>query len=1393
MLRKVLILVLLAISALGASGLLCARTPAVSESMWIVELHDSPTVQFKGGVAQKVTAAGSARRKPMRATAPAVSGADRLRPDSPAVREYAAYLDRQRRQVLTRAETELDILIEPRFVYRHLRNGFAAAMSPKEARRLSSLPGVRSVQPDFIQRVHTDAGPAWVGAPDLWSGATGAPSPTLGEGAVLGVVDTGVNWDSIFFDVEQFGVPITNPRGEFFGLCDDPMLNIPCNDKLIGVYDFTDEGTNGFDPDGHGSHVASTAVGLQLGFNLDFDGPNGPAPPSNFQTSGVAPGASFISYKACEADPDEPAGNFICRGSATSAALEQAIEDEVDVVNFSIGGDAFNPWDAFQGNQRLFLNLREAGIVPAVSAGNSGPADGTVGSPANVPWVMAVANAEHGRILANRLVNVSGGPFALGELVGEGITGGTSGSPIVHARDFGNAFCGTGPAELGPECDDNTGASNPFSEGTFDGQIVVCDRGQYGRVEKGKNVELAGAAGMILANTQQQGASTNSDQHCLPATHVDAEQGDRLRDWLALGSNHRGRLTGTQRFVDPQAAGRLARSSSRGPDEFAPSVMKPNVTAPGSDILAAGTDINDSADGPSDNAANQVLFLGGTSMSSPNVAGAALLLRAANPGWGVDEVISALETTAVADKVRNADDSPARVPDRGAGGVQVDQAARIGLYLPVSETEFLNANPATGGDPGSLNLPGVVTDNCANSCTFTRTVRALESGTWQLSATGDLDIEVTPTTLNLAAGDQQQIEVTISRGQVELGAWGAGSVVLNPDSGQLAAQRLPVGAFISAGEVPGEQGFVSQTNRGRDQITFPQLVDLDELVVRTSPLLRPERREPSLAPDPSNLDPFDGADGTSTEFMEVEPGSMLLLAETFSSSAPDVDLFVGRDINGDGVAQENEAVCESISFDDIEKCEVEMPQAGTWWVRVQIFTGSGSSDAVPFEFAVFNESNDPSLVVSAPGAHPGGPLTIPVYWDQPEMLRGERWRGVIGVASAPDKLADIGLVPLRVTRGGENTPAETALFDGQVQPVVLPPGAVHDRLYFDVPPGMASLDVEIQGSLDDVTIRRLEFDELVDSVPLTPSAPAEVLVQADQSGERWTAAIANPDAGRYFMVLENDGQGESRVEVTASAPRAQSGASPVPRLGLWNALNRDIDIRQGVEWQIGGGGRFALWYTYDEAGLPTFYITDTVPDQDTPFFKAALFRSTSNGERFSLKAVGEVQITAIAEDRFMYAWRLNGNHGAEMFAPIHDRTCPTIPALGSDPTPLLGHWVSRDDRGEGVTLVITDDNEGWIRYYYDEANEPRWVLADSELPATLAGGNRMEVFDFRGWCIYCEEVPISQEIVGTLERVFLDSGVVREVSDYVARPPLNTSVDVDRELLKASSPGSCDN
>jgi len=154
--------------------------------------------------------------------------------------------------------------------------------------------------------------------------------------------------------------------------------------------------------------------------------------------------------------------------------------------------------------------------------------------------VIAVGNATHNTIYGSVVSDLAGGaspPPA--DLIGASLTGGIGQRTIVHARDYGNALCGIGEAELEARCEDNEGLSNPWGgEKPFNGEIVVCDRGTYGRVEKGKNVLLAGAGGYILANASEQGESVVADDHCLPATHLGKEEGDELREWLATGSGH---------------------------------------------------------------------------------------------------------------------------------------------------------------------------------------------------------------------------------------------------------------------------------------------------------------------------------------------------------------------------------------------------------------------------------------------------------------------------------------------------------------------------------------------------------------------------------------------------------------------------------------------------------------------------------------------------------------------------------------------------------------------------------------------------------------------------------------------------------------------------------------
>src|SRR5690606_9590827 len=239
------------------------------------------------------------------------------------------------------------------------------------------------------------------------------------------------------------GYDHSNPRGRFFGRCASSPGE--CNDKLIGIYDFSDEGArDGRDLTGHGTHVASIAVGNALDFSLQLPSGSVPRP-----ISGVAPHASLVSYKACRDDDPDTEQREACALSWLLDAIDQAVADGVDIINYSIGGvDVRGPWHCGArrcADEQAMLAAFEAGVLPVVAAGNEGPAPGSATSPGDAPWVVSVANASHDRLVANRLLGLGGGatpPPGMGTLVGVGQTNGSATLPITIPADFPG--CGIG-------------------------------------------------------------------------------------------------------------------------------------------------------------------------------------------------------------------------------------------------------------------------------------------------------------------------------------------------------------------------------------------------------------------------------------------------------------------------------------------------------------------------------------------------------------------------------------------------------------------------------------------------------------------------------------------------------------------------------------------------------------------------------------------------------------------------------------------------------------------------------------------------------------------------------------------------------------------------------------
>jgi subtilisin family serine protease len=287
----------------------------------------------------------------------------KINPNSAHVRKYVDFLEKRHNDTLQAAGASSSDAI---YNYTVALNGFAALLTPEEAENVSKQPGVVYVKLDELRFPQTDSSPGFLGLTD-----PGGPyeKDITGEGVVIGVVDTGI-WPEhpSFADDGSYGPSPVDPLPcEFGNTAHNPNdVSFTCNNKLLGAYQFLDtykvvfgeltdkEYDSARDDDGHGTHTASTAGGNSGVAASIFGIPRG-------TISGIAPRARVVAYRACALQG--------CFTSDTSAAIDQAVADGVDVINYSIGGGA-----SLTGFDDIaFLFAADAGVFAAVSAGNEGP------------------------------------------------------------------------------------------------------------------------------------------------------------------------------------------------------------------------------------------------------------------------------------------------------------------------------------------------------------------------------------------------------------------------------------------------------------------------------------------------------------------------------------------------------------------------------------------------------------------------------------------------------------------------------------------------------------------------------------------------------------------------------------------------------------------------------------------------------------------------------------------------------------------------------------------------------------------------------------------------------------------------------------------------------------
>lgn len=702
---------------------------AFQPTRFLIEFVEPAVATYKGGIAG------------FEATSAQASGEKRLDINSSKVESYANYLAKRQSLVMSEVKKRIPDLQEKASLTLTFNGVIVEYHGGDLKQRLRGVPGVKAVHEDSVVYVNMDASNDLIGSAQAWQQLGG--QAVAGKGINVAVIDTGVTFDHpMFADNGHDPVAVDSEAGADW--CDaNPTV---CNDKIavarfyeavssVHPDEFMD---SPWDMNGHGSHVAGTAVGNPVSATY-----NGVA--LNF--SGVAPGANLMVYKALWNTTDG-------RGSGLTLSLAEALEDAAadgaDVINNSWGGGAGgSPANSYYTS--IMQSLDEMGVVTVTSAGNSGPGPVTVGCPGCIEETITVASTQTGRVFGNEL-DVTG--F----------------DPIEAYMGNGN-FQVNSPitAELLPASqvdDTNIEACNAFAADAFAGKIALVSRGSCSFEQKANVVQDAGAVGMVLYNNADGVIIMSMGAATLPGVSILQAAGAEIE--AAWEAGMQATINPNFKAINEAAVDIMSDFSSRGPNGDS-SFLKPEIAAPGSDILSA-------APGPG------LAMMSGTSMAGPHVAGAAALVLASYGDVTPKQVKSILMTSAKGGILKEDGETAADAFDVGAGRLEMPAAMNVGVTF--DRASFAN-------------------NMCVNTCNFTRTATNLGSTTanWQASVAFDNpDVTATFTeSLSLTAGGSATFEMEIN-GALAGEGWQFGHVTFTDASGTYADAVLPVAVYTALSE-----------------------------------------------------------------------------------------------------------------------------------------------------------------------------------------------------------------------------------------------------------------------------------------------------------------------------------------------------------------------------------------------------------------------------------------------------------------------------------------------------------------------------------------------------------------------------------------------------------------
>ncbi|CAL9075259.1 unnamed protein product [Musa textilis] len=553
------------------------------------------------------------------------------------------------------------------YTYSNGFRGFAARLSKEQASQMADMPGVVSVLPNLKRSLHTTRSWDFIGLGTNEEMEIPGFSTKNQENVIIGFIDTGIWPES--FSFSDAGMPAVPSRWK--GRCQtgESFTRSSCNRKVIGARYYlngyeAEEGSHGDsmkadktvkfksprDSSGHGSHTASIAAGRYVS-DMNYNGLGAGG------ARGGAPMSRIAVYKTC--------WDSGCYDADLLAAFDDAIRDGVDIISVSLGpsppqGDYFD--DAISIGA---FHATSHGIVVVSSAGNVG----SRGSATNLaPWMLTVAASSTDREFASSILLGNGKKFS-----GESLSSSNMNrsARIISASEVNGGYFTPYQSSF---CLDSS-----LNKTKARGKILICRHSgsaSESRIEKSLVVKTAGGVGMIMIDETENDVAI---PFVIPAATVGKEAGNEILSYANHTRKPRAIIMPAKAVLGSRLAPRVAAFSSKGPNSLTAEILKPDIAAPGLNILAAWSP-----------AVNEMKYniLSGTSMSCPHATGLVALIKAVYPTWTPSAIKSAIMTTA-------------SVTDKNGGAITADPKGR-----PANPFDYGSGFP----DPSRLLDPGLVYD-----------------------------------------------------------------------------------------------------------------------------------------------------------------------------------------------------------------------------------------------------------------------------------------------------------------------------------------------------------------------------------------------------------------------------------------------------------------------------------------------------------------------------------------------------------------------------------------------------------------------------------------------------------------------------------------------------------